>query len=45
MGEGRHSMTVPEAAGLFDDVDVTTVLEQQEWTADEVLAHLRTTSF
>lgn len=45
MGEGRHSMTVPEAAGLFADVDVTTVLEQQEWTADAVLAHLRTTSF
>jgi hypothetical protein len=45
MGNGKHGLTVPEAAELFEDITVTTVLESQEQTADEVLAHLRTTSF
>jgi SAM-dependent methyltransferase len=43
MGE-RHTLAVPEAADLFGDVEVTTRLEQFEQTADEMWAHLRTTS-
>ena len=45
MSDGRHALAVPEAAGLFDDVEVETVLVRDEQTADEVVAHLRTTSF
>ena len=45
MSSGRHSLELPEAAGLFTDVNVKAVLERQEQTADEVLAHLHTTSF
>jgi trans-aconitate methyltransferase len=44
MNEGRHALAVPEAAALFDDVAVTAVLSRDEQTADEMLAHLRTTS-
>jgi SAM-dependent methyltransferase len=44
MGEGIHAMAVPEAAALFDDVQLATVRSRGEQTADEVLAHLRTTS-
>jgi SAM-dependent methyltransferase len=44
MGEGMHAMAVPEAATLFDDVQLATVVSHGEQTADEVLAHLRTTS-
>ena len=44
MGEGMHAMAVPEAAALFDDVRLATVVSRGEQTADEVLAHLRTTS-
>jgi SAM-dependent methyltransferase len=43
MGE-RHHLAVPEAADLFDDVQVATRVEQIEQTADELNAHLRTTS-
>jgi SAM-dependent methyltransferase len=45
MSNGRHALTVPEAAGLFDDAEFEAVLVRDEQTADEVVAHLRTTSF
>ena len=45
MNNGKHGLTVPEAAGLFEDITLTTVLESHEQPADEVLAHLHTTSF
>jgi SAM-dependent methyltransferase len=44
MGEGMHAMAVPEAATLFDDVRLATVVSRGEQTPDEVLALLRTTS-
>jgi SAM-dependent methyltransferase len=44
MSQGRHAMAVPEAATLFGDVQVATVVERMEDSADDVLAHLRTTS-
>jgi SAM-dependent methyltransferase len=43
MGE-HHSLAVPEAAKLFADVEVATRVERIERTADELSAHLRTTS-
>ena len=43
MGE-QHSLAVPEAADLFADVEVATRVERIEQTADELSAHLRTTS-
>ena len=43
MGE-QHGLAVPEAADLFEDVEVTTKVETIERTADELSAHLRTTS-
>ena len=45
MNNRKHALTVPEAAGLFEDITVTTALESHEQPADEVLAHLQTTSF
>jgi hypothetical protein len=45
MSNGRHALTVPEAAGLFGDAELETVLVRDQQTADEVVAHLRTTSF
>jgi SAM-dependent methyltransferase len=44
MGSGRHGMTVPEAAGLYRDVEVASEVTTIEETADDVIAHLRTTS-
>ena len=44
MGDGRHDMTVSEAAGLYRDVHVASVVTPIEETADEIIAHLRTTS-
>jgi ubiquinone/menaquinone biosynthesis C-methylase UbiE len=41
---GRHELTVPEAARLFDDVRVTAVPMQTELTGDQLNAYLRTTS-
>jgi SAM-dependent methyltransferase len=41
---GRHELTVPEAARLFDDVGVTAVRVQTEQTGDQLNAYLRTTS-
>lgn len=41
---GRHELTVPEAARLFDDVRVTTVPVHTEQTGDQINAYLRTTS-
>ena len=43
MGE-RHTLAVPEAADLFTGVEVETRVESIERTADELSAHLRTTS-
>jgi SAM-dependent methyltransferase len=44
MTDGKHELAVPEAAGLFDDVEVATEAAAIEHTADEALAQLRTTS-
>jgi SAM-dependent methyltransferase len=44
MGSGRHGMTVPEAASLFEDVEVAAEVRILHETADDVIAHLRTTS-
>ncbi len=41
---GRHDLTVPQAARLFDDVRVTAVPMHAERTGDQVNAYLRTTS-
>jgi SAM-dependent methyltransferase len=41
---GRHELTVPEAARLFDDVQVTAVRVSTEQTGDQLNAYLRTTS-
>lgn len=41
---GRHRMAVPEAAELFDGVEVLTDVETVEETAEQALALLRTTS-
>ena len=41
---GRHELTVPEAARLFDHVRVTTVPLETEQTGDQLNAYLRTTS-
>jgi len=43
MGE-RRGLAVPEAARLFADVEVESVVEDVERTADELTAHLKTTS-
>ena len=43
MGE-RRGLAVDEAAGLFADVEVESVVENVERTADELTAHLKTTS-
>ena len=44
MGAGRRQLANPDAAGLFQDVDVTSHVATIEETADELLAHFRTTS-
>jgi SAM-dependent methyltransferase len=44
MGEGRHSLANQEAGRVFEAVDVTAVVSEAEPTADELLAHFRTTS-
>lgn len=44
MGDGRHGMAVPEAAALYRDVEVASEVTTIEETADEIIAHLRTTS-
>lgn len=41
---GRHDLTVPEAARLFDDVRVTAAAMHTELTGDQLNAYLRTTS-
>jgi len=43
MGDA-HGLSVPEAADLFADVEVTSRVERITETADEIAAHLRTTS-
>ena len=43
MGEA-HELSVPEAADLFADVELTTTVERVEQTADELWAQFRTTS-
>jgi SAM-dependent methyltransferase len=44
MGDGRHELVAAEAADLFEDVDVAAVVLEDEKTADELIAHFRTTS-
>jgi SAM-dependent methyltransferase len=44
MGDGRHGLTVPEAAPWFDDIEVLSELRTVEETADDLIAHFRTTS-
>jgi hypothetical protein len=39
-----HDLARPEAAALFEDVELATVAEEQEVTADEHVAFVRTTS-
>jgi len=44
MGDGRHNLVNAEAARLFQAVDITAIVSEVERTADELLAHFRTTS-
>jgi SAM-dependent methyltransferase len=44
MGAGRRRLTNVDAAKLFEDVDVISHVTTIEETADELLAHFRTTS-
>jgi SAM-dependent methyltransferase len=44
MGHARLGLGVPVAADLFEDVDVASELWSVERTADQALAHIRTTS-
>lgn len=44
MGDGRHRMAVPEAAPLYRDVEVASDVTTIEETADDIVAHFRTTS-
>jgi ubiquinone/menaquinone biosynthesis C-methylase UbiE len=44
MSAGRHGLAVPEAAELFDDVQVDHELRVAEETADEMMALFKTTS-
>ena len=44
MGAGRRQLMNIDAAELFEDVDVTSHVTTIEETADELLAHFRTTS-
>ena len=41
---GSHELTVPEAARLFEDVQITTVPAHTEMTGEQLNAYLRTTS-
>jgi len=41
---GRHELTVPEAARLFDDVRIATVPVETALTGDQLNAYMRTTS-
>jgi SAM-dependent methyltransferase len=41
---GYHAVAVPGAADLFEDAELTTLITRQEWTADAVISHFRTTS-
>jgi SAM-dependent methyltransferase len=44
MSESRHRVASPTAAGLFGDVELAGEARLTEETADELLAHFRTTS-
>ena len=44
MSDGRHNLAVPAAAALFDGVEVASHVWTQEETANELVAHFRTTS-
>jgi hypothetical protein len=39
-----HELTRPEAATLFENVEITTVAEERQVTAEEYLTRIRTTS-
>jgi ubiquinone/menaquinone biosynthesis C-methylase UbiE len=41
---GRHELAVPDAASLFEDVQITTIPVHTEQTGDELNAYMRTTS-
>ena len=41
---GSHELTVPEAARLFEDVQITTMPAHTEMTGEQLNAYLRTTS-
>jgi SAM-dependent methyltransferase len=44
MSDGRHGLADEQAAGLFEAVEVTVLVSDVERTADELIAHFRTTS-
>ena len=44
MSDGRHNLAVPAAADLFERVEVASHVRTQKETADELVAHFRTTS-
>jgi SAM-dependent methyltransferase len=44
MSDGRHKLAVPAAADLFERVEVASHVRAHEETADEFVAHFRTTS-
>ena len=44
MSDGRHGLSVPDAEGLFDDVEVATDLREDERTADQIMSLFKTTS-
>jgi SAM-dependent methyltransferase len=44
MSRGRHALAVPDVARLFSDVQIDALLVRDEYTADQVLAFMRTTS-
>ena len=44
MGDGRHNLANADAARLFEAVDIKATVSEVERTADELLAHFRTTS-
>lgn len=41
---GRYELAVPEAAGLYEDVQMLWRTVQFDWTAERLNAHMRTTS-
>jgi SAM-dependent methyltransferase len=44
MGNGRHQLAHTDAARFFESVELAAVISEVERTADEILAHFRTTA-